>query len=53
MKIVIIGSGKIGYSLAVELAGEDHDIIIVDSNREKVRAVTDSLDVMTVYGNGR
>lgn len=52
MKIVIIGSGKIGYSLAVELAGEDHDIIIVDSSREKVRRVSDSLDVMTVYGNG-
>ena len=52
MKIVIIGAGKIGYSLAVELAGEDHDIIIIDNDKEKVRRMSDSLDVMTVYGNG-
>ena len=30
MKIVIVGAGKIGYSLAEELANENHDITEVD-----------------------
>lgn len=52
MKIVIVGGGKIGFSLAEELAGENHDIVIIDNNKEKIRVISDTLDVMTVCGNG-
>lgn len=52
MKIVIIGGGKIGFSLAEELAGENHDIVIVDCDKEKVKNFSEVLDVMTVLGNG-
>lgn len=52
MKIVIIGGGKIGFSLAEELANENHDIVIVDNDKEKVKFFSETLDVMTLQGNG-
>lgn len=52
MKIVIIGGGKIGYSLAVELANENHDIVLVDNNKDKVKMISETLDVIALYGNG-
>lgn len=52
MKIVIVGAGKIGQSLAEVLAGENHDITIVDIDKEKVKMLSDTLDVMTLCGNG-
>lgn len=52
MKIVIVGAGKIGCSLAEELANEDHDITVVDIDKEKVKMLSDTLDVMTLCGNG-
>ena len=32
MKIVVIGSGKLGNSLATKLAEEGHDIAVIDNN---------------------
>ena len=37
MKIVIIGGGKIGFSLAEELANENHDIVLVDNEKEYIQ----------------
>ena len=36
MKIVIIGSGKLGRTLAEQLIQENHDIIVVDENVSKL-----------------
>jgi len=52
MKIVIIGAGKIGKSLAAALAGEDHDVVVIDNDKEKLKTMSETLDVMTVCGNG-
>lgn len=52
MKIVLIGGGKVGYAIARQLTREGHDIIVVDSSREVVEEVNDSLDVMAICGNG-
>lgn len=52
MKIVIVGAGKIGYSLAEYLANENHDITVVDIDKDKVKLLSDTLDVMTLCGNG-
>lgn len=52
MKIAIIGAGKIGCSLAKELTRENHDVVIVDNNKEKLNLLNDTMDVITVYGNG-
>ena len=32
MKIIIVGNGKVGYAIARQLSGENHDIVMVDSD---------------------
>jgi len=52
MKIVIVGAGKVGYTLAQRLTQEDHDVIVVEQNDERRAVVESTLDVMTIAGNG-
>lgn len=52
MKIIIVGCGKVGYSLVEQLSVENHDITVVDTKEDNVRSITDSLDAMGVIGNG-
>ena len=52
MNIVVVGCGKVGFSLAEQLVQEEHDVTIVDSDEEALHRAGDQLDVMTVRGNG-
>lgn len=52
MKIVIVGSGKVGFTLAEHLSKEDHDVTIVDTDFEALKRASDTLDVMCIKGNG-
>lgn len=52
MKIVIIGCGKVGYTLAKNLVEEKHNIIVVDKDIEHIEAVQRDIDCMCVVGNG-
>ena len=52
MKIIIVGCGKVGMTLAEELDNEGHDITIIDQDSVVVEKVTQSMDVMGVVGNG-
>lgn len=52
MKIVIVGCGNVGKSLAEQLYKEGHNITIVDENEEKVRVLADTYDIMGIVGNG-
>lgn len=52
MKIIIIGTGKVGFSLAEQLLNKKHDITIVDTQDSALRRATDALDIMSVKGNG-
>ena len=51
MKIVILGAGQVGASVAESLVSEDNDITIVDSDRERLQYLQDRLDLRTVTGN--
>ncbi len=51
MRILIVGAGVVGFNLAKELSKEGHDIAIIDQNREKMRRISDTLDVLSVIGN--
>ena len=51
MKILILGAGQVGASVAEVLASEANDITIIDQNRESLAALADRLDVRTVVGN--
>lgn len=52
MRIVIVGAGKVGYSVAKYLVEEDHDVIVIEEDEERRDIVQNSLDVMTIVGNG-
>ena len=52
MKIVIVGCGKVGKSIATELNSEGHEIVVVDINHEAVTRLSESLDIMGIEGNG-
>ncbi|MBQ4575552.1 MAG: Trk system potassium transporter TrkA [Clostridia bacterium] len=52
MKIVIVGDGKLGFTLAKLLSGEKHDITLIDNNSDVLEKSQEALDVMTVSGNG-
>lgn len=52
MKIIIVGCGKVGITLAEQLTKEKHYVTVIDTNYDKIRAVTDSLDVRCIWGNG-
>ncbi|WP_263263613.1 Trk system potassium transporter TrkA [Pseudomonas sp. RIT-PI-S] len=50
MKIIILGAGQVGGTLAEHLAGEANDITIVDTDSERLRSLGDRLDIRTVQG---
>lgn len=52
MKIIIVGCGKVGVTLAEQLNNEGHDITLIDQNSSVLESVVDSIDVMGVVGNG-
>lgn len=52
MKIVIIGAGKVGYSLAKQLSKEHHSVTVIDTLEERIDYVSSNLDVFAVVGNG-
>ena len=52
MKIVIIGAGKVGYTLAQRLSEEDHDVILIDENSERIDLIRSYLEAMLMVGNG-
>lgn len=52
MKMVIIGNGKAGSSLASMLANEGHDVTVVDINAAALERTQNTEDVMCIEGNG-
>ena len=50
MKIIILGAGQVGGTLAEHLAIEQNDITVVDTDGDKLRALKDRLDIGTVTG---
>ncbi|MEL0321959.1 MAG: Trk system potassium transporter TrkA, partial [Gammaproteobacteria bacterium] len=51
MKIIILGAGQVGATLAENLASEANDITVVDTDRFRLRALQDRLDIRTIHGN--
>lgn len=51
MKIIILGAGQVGSSVAYNLSSEANDITLVDSNELLLRDLQDRLDIRTVLGH--
>ena len=52
MKIIIVGAGQVGGTLAENLAREYADITLIDINERALRSLQDRLDIRTVVGTG-
>ena len=51
MKIIILGAGQVGGSLALSLANESNDITLVDSDPGVLHEIQDRADLRTVIGH--
>lgn len=51
MKIIILGAGQVGRSVAENLASEANDITVVDFVESRLRNLQDHLDIRTVHGH--
>ncbi len=52
MNIAIVGAGRVGQTLAEKLARDGHDVSLIESDSAKVRALSETLDVQLIEGNG-
>ena len=51
MKIVILGAGQVGSSVAEGLVSEQNDITVIDTDHQRLHELQDRLDMRTVFGN--
>ncbi|HHM04321.1 MAG TPA: Trk system potassium transporter TrkA [Gammaproteobacteria bacterium] len=51
MKIIILGAGQVGASVAATLVTEANDITVVDADAPRLRELQDRLDLHTIVGN--
>lgn len=51
MKIIIAGAGDVGFHLAMLLSYENQEITIIDTDEEKLKNISNKLDVATIKGN--
>jgi trk system potassium uptake protein TrkA len=52
VKIIIVGAGEVGFYIAQKLSEENQDVFLIDKDPEKVRRITENLDVQAILGSG-
>lgn len=52
LKVIVIGAGKVGFSLAQILSSEKHDVTVVEIDEERSEILREKLDVKVITGNG-
>ena len=50
MKIIILGAGQVGASVAANLVNEDNDITLVDNNPATLQLISERYDLRTITG---
>ena len=51
MDIVIAGAGEVGTHLANMLSKQEHNIMLIDSDEEKLELLGNQLDVMSILAS--
>ncbi|MGW8283538.1 MAG: Trk system potassium transporter TrkA [Gemmatimonadota bacterium] len=52
MRIIIVGAGEVGYHVAERLSKEQHDVVVVDVDRDRLDYVETHIDVAVIEGSG-
>jgi trk system potassium uptake protein len=52
VKVIIIGAGKVGFSMAQLLSAENHDVTIIEQSPQRLQVLEDKLDVQVIKGSG-
>ena len=52
MKIIILGAGRVGYSVAESLVSERNDITVIDTDARRLRELESRFDLRGVVGSG-
>lgn len=52
MNIIVVGIGKVGYTVAEQLVTEMHDVTVIDTNESVLSDTIEELDVRGILGNG-
>jgi trk system potassium uptake protein TrkA len=52
MRIIVLGAGRVGESVAESLVSERNDITVIDPDPQRLRALEERLDLRGVVGNG-
>ena len=52
MKILILGAGRVGSSLASTLSKQQYEVSIVDLNKNRLQRLQEDLDLATEVGHG-
>jgi trk system potassium uptake protein len=50
MKILILGAGQVGGTLAENLASEAFDVTLIDKNSDRLQELRNRLDIQTIQG---
>ena len=50
MKVVIVGAGEVGTHLAKMLSKEDHDIVLMDDDTDRLNKLSSQVDLLTITG---
>lgn len=51
MRVIVIGAGEVGSSIAESLS-ESHDVVVIDTDEARVESLTYDLDVLAIEGDG-
>ncbi len=52
MRVIIVGAGEVGYNIAKFLTYEGIEVVVIDRDGEKLRRISEELDIAVVEGEG-
>jgi trk system potassium uptake protein TrkA len=52
MRVIIVGAGEVGYQVAKFLTYEGVDVVIIDRDGNKLRKISEELDIATIEAEG-
>lgn len=52
MKVIIIGAGVVGHTIAKRLSSEAQDVVIIERDEKRIKEISESLDVKVIHGSG-